>query len=327
MQILGNLFYALLYVSFIGGMFTVLSLFAGHVLGLAVPLWFSAGCMVFYAVPFLSADVVLLPPERQLWGEGFWIALGIWLCGCLVCLAGSAVRLWLAGRAVRACLPCRDKRLNDLADLCADMLGFQKRPPLLWGTLDDPVCVAGAVRPAILLRKPVAERLTDQELLAVFAHELTHIKRRHLLLTRVCFLVCAANWFNPLVWLAKKEVSLRCETDCDEQTLAALGGKISKKEYASAVLRLLELSAHLPGKSGAGMGAARFFLTKQRIRQMLAGTSKGKRAAIGALLAGLLLLTVWFSMWFGRQHFYPYPAYNSGAEYSGAVYPGLRVFV
>ena len=58
-------------------------------------------------------------------------------------------------------------------------------PALYWGTLDNPICVTNAIRPAIIISKTVIEKLTDIELSAVFIHELTHIKRKHILLERI----------------------------------------------------------------------------------------------------------------------------------------------
>ena len=38
---------------------------------------------------------------------------------------------------------------------------------------DNPICVTGAICPAIIMSKTVIEKLTDVELSAVFIHELT----------------------------------------------------------------------------------------------------------------------------------------------------------
>lgn len=56
MQITGNLFCAVIFVSAIGSIFTVISLFADYVLRCNLPLWFSFFGMMLYCVPFLSPD-------------------------------------------------------------------------------------------------------------------------------------------------------------------------------------------------------------------------------------------------------------------------------
>ena len=86
MQILGNVFNAVIFVSAIGSIFTVILLFVNHVLRCNVPLWFSFCGMIFFVVPFLSPDVFLISPEIQDWINGFRIAGFLWACGCGVFL-------------------------------------------------------------------------------------------------------------------------------------------------------------------------------------------------------------------------------------------------
>ncbi len=59
MQILGNIFNAIIFMSFIGSIFTVISLFADHILRCTLPLW---ELLVIYLPPtfFLSSLCALL---------------------------------------------------------------------------------------------------------------------------------------------------------------------------------------------------------------------------------------------------------------------------
>ncbi len=100
MQILGNLFNAVLFVSVIGSIFTVISLFVNHVLRCALPLWFALCGMIFFCVPFLSPDVFFISPETQDWVHGYRIASILWASGCGVLLAHDLIRLFLARRAL-----------------------------------------------------------------------------------------------------------------------------------------------------------------------------------------------------------------------------------
>lgn len=319
MQTLGNIFYALLFVSVIGSLFTIVSLFVNHVLHCALPLWFSLCGMFLFCVPFLSGDVFLISPEEQRWFGGFYMASLVWVCGCAVFLACDAARMLLARRGMKGLKVCESERMRDICCRCGEAIGVKKLPLLYWGSLDDPVCVAGMIRPTIIMNKTVAEQLTDAQLHAVFFHELTHIKRRHILWRRLYAYVCILNWFNPFSWIAKEEFALHCETDCDYHALKWSQGEISETEYAAAMIRVLELSSFQAAKPGRGMGALSFLLTKRRIKRITAKTSKNKDRVTALVLAAVLALTVMFSMEFSRQHFYPYPAYYKGTEW-GAGY-------
>ncbi len=324
---LGEVFYILLFESVIGGIFTLVSLFISRVLHCALPLWVPIGGLALYCIPFLAPGVFLISPERQVWTDGFTAASIVWLCGAAAIFLWDSLRLLLAHRAVRSAQPCEDARLLSLYAQCAGEVGLKKLPPLYWSRLNAPVCVTGAVRPAVFLREDMAVQLTDGELRAVFFHELTHIRRRHTLLQRICRYICICHWLNPFVWLAGEELALHCETDCDAHALAALSGRLSRQDYASAVIRLLELSARAAGAAAPGPGAVRFLLTRRRLRRILSGPSRIRTGLLGTAPAVFLALAVAFSMWFSRQHFYPYPAYSVGTEYAESAAPGTVDFV
>ena len=316
MQILGNIFNAVIFVSAIGSIFTVISLFVNHVLRCNLPLWFSLCGMIFFVVPFLSPDVFLISPEIQDWINGFRIASFLWACGCSVLIVHDVIRLMLAKRAIRRYQICNNERLNSIYTKCAAATTLKNVPTLYCGTLDNPICVTGVICPVIIMNERIIEQLTDNELSAVFFHELTHVKRKHALLERLYDYVCILNWMNPLSWIAKRNFSLHCETDCDFHTIKILRGKVTETEYASAIIRLLEYSTVRAAKPGNGIGALDFLLTKRRIKRITARTSKIKDGLTAFMLAVLLVLMLVFSMRFSRELFYPYPAYNTGIEYS-----------
>ena len=316
MQILGNIFNAVIFVSAIGSIFTVISLFVNHVLRCNLPLWFSLCGMIFFVVPFLSPDVFLISPEIQDWINGFRIASFLWACGCGVLIAHDMIRLMLAQRAIKHYQICNNERLNSIYTKCAAATTLKNVPTLYCGTLDNPICVTGVICPVIIMNERIIEQLTDNELSAVFFHELTHVKRKHALLERLYDYVCIINWMNPLSWIAKRNFSLHCETDCDFHTIKILRGKITETAYASAIIRLLEYSTVRAAKPGNGIGALDFLLTKRRIKRITARTSKIKDGLTAFMLAVLLVLMLVFSMRFSRELFYPYPAYNTGIEYS-----------
>ena len=319
MQILGNIFNAIIFVSAIGGIFCVLSLFINHILRCTLPLWFPLCGMILFCVPFLSPDVFLISPETQEWLNGFYIACWVWVCGCGILFVYDTIRSIMAKRALKGYQICSNERLNALCLQCAEIVGLKKVPTLYCGTLDNPICVTGVFRPAIIMSKTVIEKLTDAELSAVFIHELTHIKRKHILLERIYDYVCILNWLNPFAWIAKGDFSLHCETDCGCIALKFSQGKVTETEYAAAIIRLLELSTVQATKPGKGIGALSFVLTKRRIKRITTKSSKIRDRMITAILAVSLILTVAFSVQFSREHFYPYPAYHTGTEY-GAGY-------
>lgn len=311
----GNIFYGMIFVSVIGSLFCVLSLCIERILRCALPLWFALCGMLLFCIPFLSPDVSFLSPEPQEWYHGFTIACRVWVCGCGALFLYEGVRTLLAKRAMREYQPCDDAHIHALCKHCAETVGLKKAPALRWATLQSPVCVTGVFRPAILMDRAVMEKLTDTELSAVLFHELTHIKRKHILWERIYQYICLLHWPNPFVWAARRDFSLHCETDCDRNALRFSRGELTGAAYAAAVIRLLELSSVRAAGPGQGPGALDFAWTKHRIRQIITKPSAVWDRVLAAALAAAVVLTVAFSMQFSREHFYPYPAYATGIEY------------
>lgn len=278
---------------------------------LALPLWAAAAAALLFCVPVLSPDVRLFSPEKQVWLAWYCAASRVWACGTVALLAGQGIRAVLATGALRPAAACGTRGSGGLRR-CAAAAGLRRVPGLRSGAGEAAACVAGALRPVVLVNEAALAALAEEEVEAVLLHELTHIRRRHLLLERAADLACALCWFQPLAWLARRELALQCEIDCDRHALAASG--LSRQAYAGAILRLLERSAVRPRRLRRGMGALRFSQTRRRLGQILAAPRRRRERWTAAALVLLLLLTFIGSARLSREHFYPYPAYAAGEE-------------
>lgn len=68
---------------------------------------------------------------------------------------------------------------------------------------------------------------TDTELEYVFKHELMHYKKHDLWITLLVDIVCCIHWWNPLIYLLKKEYTLFMEVSNDQAILQ----NSSRKEH------------------------------------------------------------------------------------------------
>ncbi len=323
MQIIGDGFNILLFVSAVGGAFTILSLLANRVLRFALPFWFGICGMAAYILPLLAPGLYLIPPEEHAWRRIYYILCTVWLCGALLLLLFDMIRTLLARRAIRSYRICEEERITAICTHCCQLAGLQRAPRVYFGTLDDPACAAGVWHPAIILNESIIRQLSDRELTTVICHEVTHIKRGHILWGRIYDRICILNWFNPLVWIAKKDFAVLCEVDCDRSALAALEKEGTDTGYAQVMIRLLELTAVQTGREGRGLSALGFLLTKRRMELILHKPTKTRKVMVTAVLAGLLAAVILLSMALSRAHFYPYPAYDSPPEYRDGEEPSF----
>lgn len=203
MQIIGDVFNIILFMTMIGGVFTIFSLLINRIFYFTAPLWFAICQMAAYIIPLLAPGLYLIPLEDHAWRHGYYIACSVWVCGIIVLVTYGIMKMVFAHRAIRNYKVCQDKRINEICSRCVQLVGTAKMPAVCFGTLDEPACVLGVLRPVIILNETIVKQLTDPELTTVLCHEITHMKRKHLLLEGIYGYICILNWFNPFVWIAR----------------------------------------------------------------------------------------------------------------------------
>ena len=109
--------------------------------------------------------------------------------------------------------------------------------------------VFGIFKPVLLLPHGIFSRLTAEQLNAILAHEMCHIRRRDNLAAALHMLVEAIFWFHPLVWWIGSRLIDERERACDEEVLR-LGSE--PQVYAEGILNVCKfyLESPLPCASG-----------------------------------------------------------------------------
>jgi bla regulator protein BlaR1 len=79
--------------------------------------------------------------------------------------------------------------------------------------------IVGFLRPVLVLPAGMLELLNPQQLEAVLAHEMCHVRRRDNLFAAVHMVVEAIFWFHPLVWWIGSRMVEERELACDEEVL------------------------------------------------------------------------------------------------------------
>lgn len=125
-------------------------------------------------------------------------------------------------------LPARPEELTTLSELCKSRLF-----PLLYrNPLARTPMLFGLFRPVITL--PDRE-YTDSQLRAVLLHELTHLRHCDVLVRWLTLFACAIHWFNPMVWLVRREIGRTCELACDEAIIQNLNTS-GKQDYGDTLI-------------------------------------------------------------------------------------------
>ena len=190
------------------------------------------------ALPAAGAPPTAAPqaPEWPL------VLLGVWLLGVGVSLTVT-VRQWLALVRLQRGTTAASLPEFDL-DTLARQIGLRQMPNVVTGPQIVTPCVAGWLRPTILLPPNFREILTASELHLTLAHEMAHIQRCDLPLAAVPVLARTLFFFNPLVWVAAAEWAAAREEACD--ALALLVTNTPRAEYGRLLLKLADPKASAP---------------------------------------------------------------------------------
>ncbi len=191
------------------------------------------------------------------------ILLGVWFCGCAFVL----FRWWSRWRrisvTVRASLPLRQGREFDALRRLEQIAGIRKPVELLSSTSSLEPGIFGILRPVLLLPLGIAGRLADDQLDAILAHELCHVRRRDNLLAALHMVVETIFWFHPLVWWLGARLVEERERASDEEVLR-LGSE--PQVYAESILKVCEFYLESPLVCAAGVTGADL---KKRIEDIM----------------------------------------------------------
>jgi beta-lactamase regulating signal transducer with metallopeptidase domain len=110
--------------------------------------------------------------------------------------------------------------------------------------------VFGVANPVLLLPASLFERLTPDQLNAVIAHEMYHVRRRDNLVAAFHMFVETAFWFHPVVWWIGRRMLEERERACDEGVLST-GSE--PRLYAEAVLSVCKLYVEIPLECVSGV--------------------------------------------------------------------------
>jgi len=144
----------------------------------------------------------------------------------------------------------------------------------------------GVIRPMILLPTYVAS-WSAEERDVVIRHERAHIERRDWMWQAFAQLMTAIFWFQPLMWLAARQLRNEAEHAADDVTLA---GGVQAPEYAD---RLMAVARQYQRRSPmAAVAMVRHPALAERIAAILDAGRIRKSASVGARMAVLLAAVV-----------------------------------
>lgn len=185
-------------------------------------------------------------------GFNFQTAALIWIAGVLaILLYIISVNILLFIR-LKKYPQCENKDVIEVFENSRSKLKVASRISIIHDSNLKSPAVYGLIRPKILISEDIIQRLTPEELNFVFLHEITHIKRKDLLVNIAVMLTQVIYWFNPVIWYSLYQMKQDCEMACDATAIAVLNSEEIKK-YGNTIINMLQIlseSHWIPGTLG-----------------------------------------------------------------------------
>lgn len=220
-----------------------------------------------------SAGATLLGLLREYGPGGL---LWLWLLGTASVLGWTLVRALRFHRSLVGASGIAPAHVQRMAERIAGRLGLTSVPavhatdaqvsPMVW-------CFGGRVR--VLLPSALLSAMDAPELGCILAHELAHVRRRDHVVRWIEWGACAAFWWNPVAWWARRRLRAAEELCCDD--LALTSSDASPKTYALSLLRAIDLisaspRATAPAFASTAHGRERLHALEERFRMIVSNT-------------------------------------------------------
>jgi beta-lactamase regulating signal transducer with metallopeptidase domain len=203
-----------------------------------------------------SAMLPTLPSPTSANTQASWLGIAlliVWAIG-LVAIVYSRTRAWL--RLLAIIDESRPMSLSGV-EIPGDVV-VRAVPGLL-----EPG-VSGWRRPILLMPADITHHLAPQQIAAIVAHELCHVRRRDNLTASLHMIAEALFWFHPMVWWIGARLVDERERACDEHVLQTVGQPAS---YAQGILNICKRYMASPLASVPGVSSSN---VKKRVDAILA---------------------------------------------------------
>jgi bla regulator protein BlaR1 len=166
------------------------------------------------------------------------LAIG-WLAGALAMLAATVMVNGRFAQQVATSPEIDDPEIMRLFAEAKAEFGLRRAIRLVENGQVQSPAIMGLFHPALLLPTDVRAKFDARELRFIFLHELAHLKRGDVLVQALIAVLQILHWFNPVLWLAFRQMRIDREPATDALVLSR-AGEGEKERYGLMLIKLLE---------------------------------------------------------------------------------------
>jgi bla regulator protein blaR1 len=212
-----------------------------------------------------TSEVVASSGARRLRG----LAL-CWFSGSLLMALLLLFRAWWFRRYLRQSAGLDEFLAPRVAELAQRVgLTIAPRVVVVDGVV-SPMLFGLGQRACLVFPSQLARRLSQEEVDSLLLHELAHYWRGDHWIRALELAALVVYWWNPLVWIARREIEAAEETCCDAWVVERHQGM--RQAYAEALLTTIDfLCGRPPAMPPIACGIGEVELIRQRLTQIVRG--------------------------------------------------------
>jgi beta-lactamase regulating signal transducer with metallopeptidase domain len=219
-----------------------------------------------------------------------WLAY-FWITGvCILTIRSLGGWMLMQRFKRRNSFPAEQVWQQRMAKL-AQRLRISRAVRLCQSAITEVPTVIGWIRPVVLLPASALSGLAPEQLEALLAHELVHIRRHDYLLNLFQTCVETLLFYHPAVWWVGKRIRAERENCCDDLAVQICGDPLV---YARALTQMDQLRGEAPRLA---MAANRGPLL-ERIQRLLSRPQASRTSSAGWIAGAaiaLIVMTAWAS--------------------------------
>ncbi|MHC4558377.1 MAG: M56 family metallopeptidase [Planctomycetota bacterium] len=180
-----------------------------------------------------------------------------------------------------------DQRLYSKLSQLAQKLGINQTVQLMESALVQIPTVVGWLRPVILLPASALTGLNSDQLEALLAHELAHVRRYDYLVNMLQTVIEILGFYHPAVWWISHKIRAERENCCDDLAVSISGDRV---RYARALTTMEEIRTGRGALAVAASGGNLLGRIRRLIGKEFADNSRV--SWIPSVIAILLIATI-----------------------------------
>jgi bla regulator protein blaR1 len=171
------------------------------------------------------------------------VCAGVWVCGIVMVLLIWCTRWRKIYRLLHRAVPVNSGREFELLRRLETLAKVRGHIPMLRSADMMEPGIFGIFHPLMLWPDRLSDRLENEHIEGILAHELVHVRRHDNLTATIHMLVEVVFWFHPMVWWIESRMLQERERACDEAVVHLAG---RPEVYAEGLLKACRFCAESP---------------------------------------------------------------------------------